>query len=111
MSCVNGAAAKEVLGCTATSAVEVAAGASALGSVIASHGDWKWLPASPAPGLILALLFLVRDHVIVTTAPALSGERQSLGEAVAHIAWVPGRSRTRPREPFADHLLPTARPS
>lgn len=67
-----------------------------LGGVIASHWGWKAaFGVVGVPGLILALLFLkVRDYETVVMAPAMNAKRQSLGETVAHIAKVLGRTRT-----------------
>ncbi|HEY6132855.1 MAG TPA: MFS transporter [Rubrivivax sp.] len=67
-----------------------------LGGVIAAK--WGWQAAFGVvgfPGLILALLYLkVRDYRTVELAPALQAKRQSLGEAVMHIARILARSRT-----------------
>jgi predicted MFS family arabinose efflux permease len=67
-----------------------------LGGVIASHWGWKAaFGVVGVPGLILALLYLkVRDYKTVAMAPAMQAKRQSIGEAVVHIAKVLGRSRT-----------------
>jgi len=67
-----------------------------LGGLIAA--TWGWQAAFGvvgAPGLLLALLYLkVRDYRTVELTPALDAKRQSLGQAVAHIAGVLARSRT-----------------
>jgi predicted MFS family arabinose efflux permease len=67
-----------------------------LGGVIAAK--WGWQAAFGVvgvPGLLLALLYLkVRDYDTVKLAPDLNAKRQSLGEAVKHIAKVLARSRT-----------------
>ena len=67
-----------------------------LGGVIATR--WGWQAAFGVvgvPGLLLALLYLkVRDYETVKLAPGLNAKRQSIGEAVRHIAKVLARSRT-----------------
>lgn len=67
-----------------------------LGGVIATH--WGWQAAFGVvgiPGLLLALLYLkVRDYQTVEMTPALQAKRQSLGQAVRHIALLLARSRT-----------------
>ncbi|WP_088285120.1 MFS transporter [Ideonella sp. A 288] len=67
-----------------------------LGGVIAAR--WGWQAAFGvvgAPGLVLALLYLkVRDYRTVEMTPALQAKRQSVGQAVAHIARVLAGSRT-----------------
>jgi MFS transporter, Spinster family, sphingosine-1-phosphate transporter len=67
-----------------------------LGGVIAAR--WGWQAAFGVvgvPGLLLALLYLkVRDYETVKLAPALDAKRESIGEAVKHIARVLARSRT-----------------
>ncbi|KQW38620.1 MFS transporter [Rhizobacter sp. Root404] len=67
-----------------------------LGGVIAAR--WGWQAAFGVvglPGLLLALLYLkVRDYDTVQLAPAQNARRQSIGEAVKHIAKVLARSRT-----------------
>jgi predicted MFS family arabinose efflux permease len=67
-----------------------------LGGVIAAK--WGWQAAFGVvgvPGLVLALVYLkVRDYETVRLAPGLDAKRQSLGEAVRHIARVLARSRT-----------------
>jgi MFS family permease len=67
-----------------------------LGGVIAAK--WGWQAAFGIvgiPGLVLALVYLkVRDYGTVTMAPDLEAKRQSLGQAIGHIAMVLARSRT-----------------
>lgn len=67
-----------------------------LGGVIAAR--WGWQAAFGVvgvPGLLLALLYLkVRDYDTVQLAPAQNARRESIGEAVKHIARVLARSRT-----------------
>jgi MFS family permease len=67
-----------------------------LGGVIAAK--WGWQAAFGVvgiPGLVLALVYLkVRDYGTVAMAPDLEAKRQSLGQAIGHIAKVLARSRT-----------------
>lgn len=67
-----------------------------LGGVIAAR--WGWQAAFGVvgvPGLLLALLYLkVRDYETVKLAPALDSRRQSIVDAVTHIARVLARTRT-----------------
>ena len=67
-----------------------------LGGVIAAK--WGWQAAFGVvgvPGLLLALLYLkVRDYDTVKLAPTLDAKRESIGEAVKHIARVLARTRT-----------------
>jgi MFS family permease len=67
-----------------------------LGGVIAAK--WGWQAAFGVvgiPGLVLALVYLkVRDYGTVTMASDLEAKRQSLGQAIGHIAMVLARSRT-----------------
>jgi MFS family permease len=67
-----------------------------LGGVIAAK--WGWQAAFGIvgiPGLVLALVYLkVRDYGTVTMASDLEAKRQSLGQAIGHIAMVLARSRT-----------------
>jgi predicted MFS family arabinose efflux permease len=67
-----------------------------LGGWIASQWGWKAaFGVVGVPGLLLALLYLkVRDYDTVKLAPALDAKRESLGEAVKHIALVLARTRT-----------------
>ena len=67
-----------------------------LGGVIAAR--WGWQAAFGVvgvPGLVLALLYMkVRDYRTVEMTPGLQAKRQSVGQAVVHIARVLARSRT-----------------